>query len=350
MGKVKLGGRAVRDDVSYGQSKIIPDHYRVTVAYYVVVTLLGSVSLFVTGNCAGADSPPRKQSYVISRNVNLTLVPVTVRNHRGEFVSDLDQADFRVYEDGKPQTITSFRHEDIPITAGLVVDHSGSMRPKRNDVMSGAAAFVRASNPEDQDFVVNFSTTPVLGLPVNTPFSSSVERLQAALSGTVDTGETALYDALVVALQHFEQDAARRKVLLVISDGGDNASRHDLSQVLQLALSANTIIYAIGLFDDDSYDQNPKILRRLAKETGGESYFPASTDKVVSVCQQIAADIRHQYQLAYTPADNDESKYHKIRVSVNARNRGRLSVRSRTGYFFASQTPAASSVPHGRSE
>ena len=274
--------------------------------------------------------------HVISSQVTLVLVSVTVRDRNGQFVSDLDQSNFRLYQDGKLQQISLFRNEDVPVTVGLVVDHSASMRGKGNEVMAGALAFVRASNPQGKGFVVNFSNEALFGLPEDLPFSSNLRQMEVALLAAPMSGATAMYDALAAALQHLQLSQSDKKVLLLISDGGDNASEHNFAQVLRMAQSANTIIYTIGLFDEDSAGNNPKVLKKLASETGGEAYFPASAAQVVSLCEDIARNIRHQYDLVYKPPENERGGYHRIHVNVSALNRGKLSVRSRTGYFFPS--------------
>jgi Ca-activated chloride channel homolog len=274
--------------------------------------------------------------HVISSEVSLVILPVTVTDRPDHFVSGLDASNFQVYEDGRQQKISLFRHEDIPVTAGVVVDHSGSMAAKRDDVIAGAVAFVQGSNPQDREFVVNFSDSVTFGLPTSVPFTSRVADLKAALSKTPVRGETALYDALAAALERLKTAPLDKKVLLLISDGGDNASKHTFSQVQRMAQSASVIIYAIGLFDENSADQNPKVLEKLAKETGGKAYFPKSSSEAVSVCRQIAEDIRHQYTLGYSPEANLRPGYRKIRVKVNALGKGKLYVRTRPGYLFSS--------------
>ena len=276
--------------------------------------------------------------YVISSQVTLVLVPVTVRDRNGQFVSDLDQSNFRFYH-GNLQQISLFRNEDVPVTVGLVVDRRASMRAKGNEVMAGALAFIRASNPQGTGFVVNFSNEAIFGLPEDLPFSSNLRQMEVALSAAPMSGATAMYDALAAALQHLQLSQSDKKVLLLISDGGDNASEHNFAQVLRMAQSANTIIYTIGLFDEDSAGNagnNPKVLKKLASETGGEAYFPGSAAEVVSLCEDIARDIRHQNDLAYKPPENGRGGYHRIHVNVSALYRGKLSVRSRIGYFFPS--------------
>jgi Ca-activated chloride channel homolog len=282
------------------------------------------------------DSSP---NFAITSSVMLVALPVTVRDHQGRFISDLDASDFQVYEDGRPQKITLFQHEDIPVMAGLVVDHSASMAAKQLEVLEGAQTLVEKSNPEDREFVVNFSENVSFGLPPSVPFTSKVPDLLAALSNSPLNGRTALYDAIAVALEHLQAEPSEKKVLLLISDGGDNASSHTLAQVLQMAQSANVLIYTIGLFDENSADQNPSVLAKFARETGGLAYLPMSPSEVVSDCKEIAADIRHQYTLGYNPSATGRSGYRKIRVGVTLAGRGRLTVRTREGYFYSSKTP-----------
>jgi Ca-activated chloride channel family protein len=285
--------------------------------------------------------------FVISKTLNLVELPVIVRDRRGRFISGLEQSNFGVYETGQRQDITLFRSEDIPVSAGLVVDHSGSMGSKRDEVMEGAQAFVQASNPQDREFVVNFSDVVTFGLPASVPFTSNLEDLRAALLATPASGKTALYDAVAAALERLQSDHSARKVLVIISDGGDNASQHNFAQVLRMAQSASVVIYTIGLFEEYGADQNPKVLKKFSEETGGNAYFPNSAAEVVSVCQQIAADIRHQYTLGYSPPDSEKGGYRKVQVSATAPGRGKLSVRTRAGYFLPSKITAQSEAPHG---
>ena len=270
----------------------------------------------------------------ISREVDLVVLPVIVKDRNGRFVSGLTAKYFQVYEDGKLQEIALFRQEDIPVTVGLVVDHSSSMTAKNPEVLSGALAFVRASNPQDLEFVVNFSDTVSFDLPAGAAFTASMSALQAGITARIDSGRTALYDALAAALRHIQSAPLEKKVLLLISDGGDNNSQQQFSQVLRMAQTTSVAIYAIGLFDSHSADQNPRILKKLASDTGGQAYFPRSSAEVVKVCQQIAEDIRHQYTIGYSPNDRERNGYRKLRISVVAPGQGKMSARTRTGYLL----------------
>jgi Ca-activated chloride channel homolog len=272
--------------------------------------------------------------YTINVNVDVVVLHATAQDDRNILVSGLNKEDFQVYEDGVLQQIKYFSHEDIPVTVGLVIDNSGSMRTKRSDVIAAALAFARSSNPQDQMFVVNFNEKVSFGLPDSAPFTGEVAQLEAALSRIAADGETALYDAVAAALAHLKQGNRDKKVLIVISDGGDNASKHKLREITALAGQPNAIIYTIGLFDEQDGEQNPHVLRQLAKDTGGEAFLPESIKEVVPICKRIAHDIRNQYTLGYVPTNKKrDGTYRIIQVHARAPGRGRLWVRTRTGYF-----------------
>jgi len=287
--------------------------------------------------CAGA-LPAQPDKPTISVDVNMVVLHATVCNRRGGFISGLQERDFRVFEDGAPEQIRFFGHEDVPVAVGLVVDNSASMRPKKQNVTAAALAFIRASNPRDQMFVVNFNEHVRFGLPGGEPFSASPAELQAALNREPATGKTALYDAVLAGLEHLRQSSLEKKVLIVISDGGDNASRYTLGRVLAAAARSNAIIYTIGLFDENDADGNPGVLRKIARASGGEAFLPADLKQVVPVCERIAQDIRHQYTIAYAPTDLKlDSSYHKVRVTALGPHGSKLLVRVREGY---TATPA----------
>jgi Ca-activated chloride channel homolog len=274
------------------------------------------------------------QPYRLSVNVHLVLLNVTVRDGKGRFAADLREQDFAVYEDGVRQSIRLFRHEDVPVTVGLVVDHSGSMRPKLADVIAGARAFVQSSSSEDEMFVVNFNEKVSLGLPDNLPFSNRPEDLGSAIANAPTTGRTALYDAVFEARKRLQTGTHEKKVLMVISDGGDNASAHTLDEVLKLAGQSTIEVYTIGIFDASDADRNPGVLRRLAGVTGGEAFFPDEYSEAVGICQRIARDIRNQYTIGYLSSSATRpGTYRSIRVSAGAAGLGKLFVRTRSGYI-----------------
>jgi len=281
------------------------------------------------------------EPYKIRVNVSSVVLHATVQNRKGAAVSGLGKEDFQVYEDGALQPIEYYSHEDIPVTVGLVLDNSGSMGPKRDEVIAAALAFARSSNPQDQMFVVNFNEHVRFGLPANLPFTDQTAQLQVALSKFKTNGETALYDALAAALEHLKMGNRDKKVLIVVSDGGDNASQHKLGQILTMARQSDAIIYTIGIYTDDDPDKKPDALRELSKATGGEAFFPQAIPDVVPVCERIAHDIREQYTLAYTPLNrNSDGAYRVIQVKATAPGHGRLFVRTRAGYYAPSKPQA----------
>jgi len=278
---------------------------------------------------SGQDS----HTYQLSVNVDLVVLNATVRDQKGRVAADLREQDFEVFEDGVRQSIRLFRHEDIPVTVGLVIDHSGSMRPKLANVAAAARTFIESSSPDDQMFVVNFNENVTLGLPAATPFSNRSDELARAISGTPATGKTALYDAVWKARERLGSGSRDKKVLIVISDGGDNASTHTLADVLQAGNKSNIQVYTIGIFDPDDPDRNPAVLRQLALASGGEAFVPGELSEVVSVCDGIAEDIRTQYTLGYlSNAATQGSGYHSIKVVARGTGKAKLFVRTRSGY------------------
>jgi Ca-activated chloride channel homolog len=262
-----------------------------------------------------------------------------VRNSRGTPVSGLARDNFQIYEDGALQQVKYFSHDDIPVEVGLIIDNSGSMRPKRAEVIAAALAFARSSNPQDQMFTVNFNENISFGLPENMPFTDQVVQLEIALSRISTNGETALYDAVAAGFEHLKKGNRDKKVLIVISDGADNASKHNKAQILDMARQSDAIIYTIGLFDQGDPDQHFDVLKQLAKAAGGEAFLPASVKDVTPVCERIAHDIRSQYTLAYVPTNRkQDGTYRAVQVKTVGPGRGRLSVRTRAGYYAPMQT------------
>jgi Ca-activated chloride channel family protein len=291
---------------------------------------------------ASAAQNPAPADYTIGVNVDMVVLQATALDRKGALVSGLEKDDFRIYEDGALQPIKHFSHADIPVTVGLVIDNSGSMRPKRHDVIAAALAFARSSNPQDQMFVVNFNERVSLGLPGTIPFTDQVAQLEVALSRTNADGQTALYDAVAAALEHLKRGNRDKKVLIVISDGGDNTSKHTLPQIMAMARQSDAIIYTIGIFDEQDEDRNPHILKQLAKDTGGEAFLPESLKDLAPVCERIARDIRNQYTLAYVPINRKrDGTYRAIQVKASGQGRGRLSVRTRAGYFAPAASPSS---------
>lgn len=289
-----------------------------------------------------AQGPPAQETdaYKISVDVNLVVLQTTVHDRKGGFAPDLRERDFGVFEDGVKQQVTLFRHEDVPVAVGLIVDHSRSMAGKIPETVAAARTFARSSNPGDQMFVVNFNENVRLGLPAAMRFTNRADEIENAISGNPTAGMTALYDATLLGLEHLETGGPDKKVLIAISDGADNASAARLADVLKRAGQSTALIYAIGIFDEQDPDRNPEVLRKLARVTGGEAYFPRRIDEIASICGNIARDIRNQYTLGYlSGAPAKPGAWRTVKVTATS-PAGKLSVRARSGYFVAGGVPA----------
>jgi len=312
--------------------------------------LIAIVAVISLPILAAAQVPQQSESgsdYTLKLNADMVLLSATVVDRHNALVYGLQKNDFQIYEDGVIQQIQHFSHEDIPVTAGIVVDNSSSMAPKRSDVIAAALAFARSSNPQDQMFVVNFNEHVTFGLPADTPFTDRTDQLQLALSTINPIGQTALYDGMAAALNHARLGTSDKRVIILISDGGDNASKHTLPQVIDMAKHSAAIIYTIGIFDEEDNDRNPNVLARFARETGGEAFFPESSREIPAICEEIAGDIRAQYTLTYVPVINSRYlSYRTISVKASTQGRGRLSVRTRTGYSVPASGPAAELKAH----
>ena len=286
-----------------------------------------------------AQQPPSQQKdqpFRITRDVNLVVLLASVVDSRNRFVPDLRQDNFHVYEDKVEQKLAVFRREDIPVTLGLVVDNSGSMRDKRERVNSAAITFVKTSQRSDEVFVVNFNDEFYLDLDKD--FINDPIELREALERIDARGSTAMYDAVIGSLDHLKKGSRDKHILLVITDGEDNASRKTLEVAVEEAHKSDAVIYAIGLLSQESKREAKrarKALEALTTATGGKAFFPESVQDVESICTQIAADIRNQYVLAYYPTNTaKDGSFRTVHVDVNPpRGLGKLEVRTRTGYY-----------------
>ena len=268
-----------------------------------------------------------------STSSELVVLPVIVSDRQGRFVSDLPRERFAVYDNGHMVPIGLFSNEETPATIGLIVDSSGSMRPRLADVRTAVMAFATSSNPLDELFAIRFNDDVRDAVPDHRFLpASNLDGLDAALAALIAQGRTALYDALIAGLDRLEEGTRPRKALVLISDGGDNASRASLDNVLARARQSNAAIYAIGIFDDDDLDRNPGVLKSLATTTGGERFLPRSGASLLEACQQIAREIRSGYTIAYEPPDSDGA-YHRVRVQIEPPDGRRLAVRTRPGYY-----------------
>ncbi|MGA3186047.1 MAG: VWA domain-containing protein [Bryobacteraceae bacterium] len=279
--------------------------------------------------------PVNDTPFTLTAHAELVLLNASVKAVKGGFQSNLKKENFQIYENGKLQTISQFSGEDTPITVGLVVDNSHSMRSKRPEVVNSALAFIDASNPRDEMFVIHFNDRVRRGLPVGITFSDNAETLRQALLTDTADGMTALYDGILDGLHQLELGTQERRSLILISDGGDNASVHNFQDVLEAVQLTRAVIYTVGVFDLEDPDRNPGLLRRLAAISGGVAYLPKDLSELPEICREIAKDMRNRYSIGYVPvrADN-RSGLRNIKVTVTGAGDQKLIVHARTSYLL----------------
>src|SRR3954468_25054569 len=280
--------------------------------------------------------------YVFKKDVEEVMLYATVVDPHNRMVTNLDKNSFTVYEDGQPQQITSFSHQDIPVSLGILVDNSGSMRDKRPKVNQAALNLVRASNPQDEVFIVNFSDDAYL----DQDFTSNIELMRDALDHIDSRGGTAMYDAVIASANQLAKGAKReKKVLLVVTDGEDNASRDSLEEaVKRVQDDAGPTVYTIGILGDDRQSKRARrALERLSVETGGIAYFPKDLSEVDAISTAVAHDIRNQYTIGYKPTrPQSQGGFRNVRVEARGSDgRSKLQVRTRSGYFAGQKRAAA---------
>ncbi len=292
-----------------------------------------------------APAEQKNDVYIFRKEVDEVTLHATVVDDHFRPITGLQKKDFTVFEDGKPQQITYFRNEDIPVALGIVIDNSGSMREKRPQVNAAALNLVRSSNPQDQVFIVNFNEEYFL----DQDYTGSVPKLKDALERIESRGGTALYDAVVASSDHLKKSGAlEKKVLLVVTDGEDNASRESLEQALRRLEEQNgPTIYTIGLLAEEHNKRAQRALRAMAEDTGGVAFFPKNLDEVQDITTRIAHDIRNQYTIQYKPATPQSAGgYRTVKVDAQAPGYKKLQVRTRSGYY-AGQHRASASGPSG---
>ena len=278
--------------------------------------------------------------FVFRKQVEEVLLHATVVDEKQHIVTSLDKGDFSVFEDGHPQIITSFRHEDIPVAMGIVVDNSGSMREKRQKVNAAALNLVRASNPDDEVFIVNFNDEYYL----DQDFTANINKLKAGLEKIEARGGTALYDAVVASADHLKKEAKlEKKVIFVVTDGDDNESAETLEQaVRRLQGDGGPTVYAIGILEKEEHPKHAKrALQIMSERTGGLAFFPQTLDEVDAISRTVAHDIRTQYTIGYKPTTpKTQGGYRQVKVDARAHNYGKLTVRTKSGYYAGSEPTA----------
>jgi Ca-activated chloride channel homolog len=275
--------------------------------------------------------------YAVAQEV---VLHATVVDQHSRLVTNLKQNDFTVYEDGQPQTITNFKREDIPVSIGILVDNSGSMRDKRQAVNTAALDLVKASNPEDEVFIVNFSDEAI----IDADLTSDISKMQEGLQQVDSRGGTALYDAVVASADYLAKKGRKeKKVLLVVTDGEDNASTDTLEQAVRRVQDDNgPAIYTIGILGGEREKRAKRALESLAVQTGGVAFFPKDLGEVDQIARAVARDIRSQYSIYYrSTRPQEQGGFRAVKVDAHAPGYGRLQVRTRSGYYANQQQRAA---------
>jgi VWFA-related protein len=265
-------------------------------------------------------------------DARLVELRATVTDPEGHLLTSLHQSDFKVFENGVAQEIKVFRLEDAPVSLGLIIDNSASMRSKRAQVAAALLTLVHASNPEDEEFVMNFSERPVMAQD----FTQDIQKLESTLGKIDSSGPTAMRDALSMGLEHLKRLAKNdKKVLLVVTDGEDNSSVETLTRLSREAQQSGVLIYAIGLLNDDDERETIRAKRdldMLTRETGGEVFYPKELAEVDGIARHVAHDLRNQYTIAYIPSNqNQDGAFRTIKVTVSTPPDA--VVRARTGYY-----------------
>src|ERR1035437_9274084 len=281
---------------------------------------------------------------VFRANTRMVVCHTTVVDKSGHLVTNLTESAFNVFENEVKQQIKVFKHEDLPVSLGLIIDNSGSMRPKRAKVEAAALALVKDSNPDDEVFVVNFNDTAYLDNPHGKLFTSDIAEMEEALTRIDSRGGTAMRDAVQMSIDHLVANAHKdKKVLVLVTDGVENASTisKSLEELVRNARQSEVLIYAVGLLTDEEKREAAAAKRQLnalTQATGGESFYPKEVSEVESIAHLVAHDIRNQYTIEYSPSNSElDGTYRRIRVAVKAP--GNPTPRTRTGYF-ATEQPA----------
>jgi Ca-activated chloride channel homolog len=262
---------------------------------------------FLTASLLWSQDAPFK----LSVNVDLTEVHVNVTDEKDRPVGNLRKENFRVFEDRKEQQIMVFKHEDAPISLGLVIDNSRSIEPRKQRLDTAALSFVRKSNPQDETFIVHFDDTA----RIDRDFTDSIPALEEALAGVKPFGQTAIFDALILALEHMENAKHLKKAILLITDGVDNSSKHTMSEAIEATKRSRVAVYTVGLLSMSGGQKAEDALIHIAEASGGHAYFPNDVDEAHLYMERVARDLREQYTLGYIPT-NKNGGWRSVRVDV----------------------------------
>ena len=279
-----------------------------------------------------ASQPPTPEEPTFRTDSRLVVLPVSVLNKDGKLITDLQQKSFKVFENGVEQPIKIFRREDVPISLGIIIDNSGSMREKRQKVETASLDLVRASNPQDEVFIVNFNDDPFLDVQM----TSDIKKMEEGIARIDSRGGTAMREAINESIDYVKKEGHRqKKVLLVITDGNDNASTISLEKLVTRAQQSEVLVYSIGLLNEEERHEArlaKRALDNISRDSGGVAFYPKSPAEVDAIALQVAHEIRNQYTIAYSPSVQEmDGSFRQIKVTVSSP--GHPQVRTRTGYY-----------------
>lgn len=300
--------------------------------------------LFILGQQAKPAAESDSGDTTFSSDTRLVPLNVTVTDKSGRLITNLPQSAFQVFENGVLQHIKLFKREDVPVSLGLIIDNSGSMREKRQSVESAALALVKDSNPQDEVFVINFNDEVYL----DTDFTNDISKMEQGLTKIDSRGGTAMRDAISLSAEHLKQKAKRdKKVVLVVTDGNDNASVISLDSLIRKCEQDDVLIYAIGLLSDEDKREAKKAqraLQELTENTGGTVFYPKEVSEVDRIAHQVAHDLRNQYTIAYTPSNPAlDGTFRQVKVVV--KGPGNPIARTRSGYYATAETGKSAKNP-----
>lgn len=310
--------------------------------------------LFAAGGARAQSAPPAHRAEpqeppTFTSDTRLVVLHASVVNRSGKLLTDLPEKAFKVFENGKPQQIKRFLREDVPVSMGIIVDNSASMREKRKQVEAAAIDLVRSSNPQDEVFIVNFNDESYLDVP----FTNDLKKLEAGLARIDSRGGTALRDSISGSIDYVKKKGKKdKKVLLVITDGADTASddRDTLEKLVNKAEQSGVLVYAIGLLDEEDRHEQKKakrVLEALSRNTGGSVFYPKSAADVDPITLGVAREIRNQYVIEYSPSIQQlDGSFREIKVTVDGP--GRPTVRTRTGYYATAEVKSSTEIVEKR--
>lgn len=303
---------------------------------------LSSFLLFCCLAGAQPNQPPPGETPNFTSDTRWVVLPVSVSERSGKLVTNLPQKAFKVYENGVEQPIKVFKREDVPISLGIIIDNSGSMREKRQKVEIASMDLVKASNPQDEVFIVNFNDEAYLDVE----FTNDIKKLEEGVARIDSRGGTAMRDAINGAIDYLKEKGKKKRVLLIVTDGNDNASNITLERLVDRARQSEVLIYAIGLLNEEEHREAKaaqRALNSLTRESGGIAFYPKGVAEVDSIALQVAHEIRNQYTIAYSPlVQAMDGSFRQIKVTVSGP--GHPQVRTRTGYYATPESAGKKAV------